>query len=179
MSPVVGRIYFDTCTLSNFAVVDHLPLLERSYGHRAAWTETIHWEVEKGLRAAPKLAAVLAARWLGDPVEISSSVKAVTEINNIRRALGGVNASPAEHLGEAEVIYHIENFEQNAIFATDDRFALDLARRRGVRCLESVDILAECYAMAEVRCPEAYELLCRMGDADRGVRIPAHHSEVC
>lgn len=179
MSPAVGPIYFDTCTLSSFASVGRLSLLQRSYGHRATWTETVQWEVERGLGREPILQDVLDAGWLGEPVEISCSPRALKEISNIQRALGGVSARSTDHLGEAEIIFHLSNVETDGVFATDDGFALDLARRRGIRCLESADILAECYAMGDVGCPEAYEVLCAMVDANRGVRLPSTHSDVC
>jgi hypothetical protein len=47
MSPGVGGVFFDTCTLSNFAIVNRLDLLETRYGYRARWTETVQYEVAR------------------------------------------------------------------------------------------------------------------------------------
>jgi hypothetical protein len=44
---------------------------------------------------------------------------------------------------------------------------------------DSVDVLQECYRKSEVGCPEAYDLLVEIANQDRGVRVPAHHSDVC
>jgi hypothetical protein len=138
----IGDVYFDTCTLWNFAAVDRLDLLEQRYGHRARWTETVQWEVRRSASSTPCLRAVLAASWLGTPVEI-----------------GGDPAA--------------------GFFLTDDRPALDFARRRGVSGFDTRHIMEECFAYHEVGCPEAFDLLERMAAADRGVRVPASHLQVC
>ena len=102
MSARIGDVYFDTCTLSNFAVVDRLDLLEERYGYRARWTETVQWEIRRGLSAAPHLQRVLDADWLGEPIEVGGDPIALTEINNIRRGLGAHPSNQTDHLGEAE-----------------------------------------------------------------------------
>lgn len=101
MNSRIGDVYFDTCTLSNFAAVNRLDLLKERYGHRARWTETVQWEVRRGLPAHPHLQAVLDAAWLGDPIEIGGTPAALSEINNIRRGLGALPGSATQHLGEA------------------------------------------------------------------------------
>lgn len=179
MNARIGDIYFDTCTLSNFAVVDRLDLLRGRYGHRARWTETIKWEITRGLPRAPYLQRVLDARWLGDPIEISGDPATLTEINNIRRGLGALTQDQTQHLGEAEIIYHLQFVEVGAFFVTDDREALDFARRRGLHAFDTHKVMEECFAFAEIGCPEAYELLLRMADVDRGIRVPASHTAVC
>lgn len=179
MSPGVGGVFFDTCTLSNFAIVNRLDLLETRYGYRARWTETVQYEVARGARANPYLQEVLDATWLGEPIEISGDVQVLTEIDRLRRALGGTNAEPMKHLGEAEIIYYVESTERSGVFVTDDRPALDFARRRGIVVLDSADVLAECYSQDEIACPAAYRLLLEMADRGRSVRIPPDHLSVC
>jgi hypothetical protein len=61
----------------------------------------------------------------------------------------------------------------------DDQPALDFAQRRGVVGFDTCRIMAECYAAHEVGCPEAFNLLQKMYDLDRGVRVPASHMAVC
>ncbi|NMO50324.1 hypothetical protein HH310_03845 [Actinoplanes sp. TBRC 11911] len=179
MNARVGDVYFDTCTLSNFAAIGRLDLLEQRYGYRARWTETVQWEVKRGLPAAPYLQQILDAGWLGDPVEISGTPTALTEIDNIRRALGALPGTPTQHLGEAELIYHLQYGQAGGLLVTDDRSALDFAQRRGVQAFDTRTIIEQCFAFDEVGCPEAYELLIQMADDGRSVRLPATHVEVC
>jgi hypothetical protein len=179
VSARIGDIYFDTCTLSNFAVVDRLDLLDTRYGYRARWTETIQYEVRRGLGTSPYLQRVLDANWLGEPVEVGGTPAALIEINNIRRGLGSLEQDQLKHLGEAEIIYHLQHIDVGGIFVTDDQAALDFARRRGVHAFDTRKIMEECYACGEVGCPEAFELLKQMAESDRGVRVPAGHMDVC
>lgn len=163
----------------NFAVVDRLDLLEERYGYRATWTETVQFEIRRGLRAEPRLQRVLDCRWLGEPIAVETSAQALRDIDLIRRALGGSPARPTEHLGEAEIIYLLEATSTGAVFISDDRPAASLAKRRGLQVLDSSAVPAECFSFGEVGCPEAYELLMAMVDNNRGVHIPPDHSYVC
>ena len=68
------------------------------------------------------------------------------------------------------------------VFITDDGPAADFARRRssGIHVLDAAGVLADAYAMGDVACPAAYELLKRMWEyppAPRSVRLP--HHDVC
>lgn len=179
MNARVGNVYFDTCTLSNFAVVGRLQVLETRYGYRARWTETVAHEIRLGRSVEPTLQRVLDSGWLGEPVEIDGDRNALREIDNIRRGLGGTAADPLKHLGEAEIIYHLGRREPSGIFITDDRPALDFARNRNIFVLDTSQILAECFSLGELGCPEAYELLQEMYIRNRGVRVPANHMSVC
>ena len=178
---MVGAVFIDTCTFENFASVNRLDLLEGRYGHRAKWTETIEDEVKRGLARTPGLRDVLAAPWLGKPIDSPDSIKAVSEIDLIRRGLlkGFPPESATRHLGEAEIIYFIEKGYPGAIFITDDIPALDFARHRGLTAIDTVDVLGECFQMDEIGCPAAYQLIEAMVDKNRGVRLPASHMEVC
>ncbi|MET8147026.1 hypothetical protein ACIBSW_04395 [Actinoplanes sp. NPDC049668] len=179
MNSRIGDVYFDACTLWNFAAVDRLDLLEGRYGHRARWTETVQWELRRSLPFTPYLQSVLGAGWLGEPVEIGGTTAALIEIDNIRRALGALPGNPTKHLGEAEIIYHLQYVDRGAFFLTDDQPALDFARRRGLAGFDTWRILEECFAVHEVGCPEAFDLLRQMSSAERGVRVPASHMQVC
>jgi hypothetical protein len=179
VSPQIGNVYFDACTLSNFATVGRLEILEIRYGYRARWTETIQYEVRRGLPADPSLQQILGAGWLGQPVEVDGDRKALREIENIRRGLGGSQADPLQHLGEAEIMYHLGRREPSGIFVTDDRPALDFARNRGLFTLDTSQILAECFQQGEIGCPDAYDLILEMFERNRGVRVPTSHMSVC
>lgn len=92
-------------------------------------------------------------------------------------ARAGRGAVPQGH--PREIIYHLQFVDVGGIFVTDDQIALDFARRRGILGFDTRRILEECYAVSEVGCPEAFELLQRMHALDRGVRVPANHLAVC
>ncbi|HZO68688.1 MAG TPA: hypothetical protein VFB74_27150 [Kribbellaceae bacterium] len=139
----------------------------------------MRYEVRRGLAGAPYLQDVLDAIWLNEPIEISGSPAVLTEINNIRRGLGATPGEETQHLGEAEIIYHLQFVDIGGFFVTDDQPALDFARRRGVAGFDTRRIMEECYAVHEVGCPEAFNLLQQMYLLDRGVRMPASHAEVC
>jgi predicted nucleic acid-binding protein len=179
VSAQVGNVYFDTCTLSNFASVGRLEILEIRYGHRARWTETIAYEVQRGRSVDPSLRQVLEAHWLGEPLEIDGDRDALREIENIRRGLGGLQIDPMQHRGEAEIMYHLGRREPSGIFVTDDRPALDFARNRGLFALDTSQVLAECFQQGEIGCPDAFDLLKEMYLKNRGVRVPANHTIVC
>ncbi|MFD0782794.1 hypothetical protein ACFQZ8_02465 [Micromonospora azadirachtae] len=180
MNALVGNVFFDTCTLWNFAVVDRLDLLEIRYGWRARWTETISFEIGEGYRCGePRLRRVQEALWLGDPVEVDGDRRALREIDLIRQAMGGTSADPLKHLGEAEVLYHLQRREPSGIFVTDDRPALDFALRRGIFALDTSQVLAESFSQGEIGCPEAFDLIVEMAANDRGVRVPTNHMAIC
>jgi predicted nucleic acid-binding protein len=177
-------VIIDACTWQNFAVVDALWVLESRYGGMAAWTEAVRHELRRGLPAEPLLQRVLnlQAGWLGTPLRLDQEGDEAVDL--IRRGLGGDRAAPLQHLGEAEAIRALERADvRQRVFITDDRPAADFARRRssGIHVLDAADVLADAYAMGEVGCPAAYELLRSMWEyppAPRGVRLPPHH-EVC
>ncbi|WP_123798652.1 hypothetical protein [Amycolatopsis keratiniphila] len=179
MNAQVGPVLFDANTLINFAVVGRLDLLGDHYGHRAKWTETVRLELHRGRHAEPKIEDILNASWLGKPVEVSGSPSALLQIDLIRRALGGTDAKPFQHLGEAEIIYYIETVNPGTLFVTDDRPALDFAKRRQIFAIDSATVLGECHSYGEIGCPDAYDLLIEMREKDRGVLVPADHSAVC
>ncbi|MEU0794811.1 hypothetical protein ABZ342_32515 [Amycolatopsis sp. NPDC005961] len=179
MNAQVGSVIFDTNTLVNFAVVDRLDLLEVHYGYRALWTETVEVELQRGVSQEPKIRDILTANWLGDPVEILVTPDENREIDRIRRALGGTASLPLQHLGEAEIIFYMENRAPGAILITDDMPALDFAKNKGLTAINTANVLGECYSYSEIGCPHAYELLVEMRNKGRGVRVPADHSSVC
>jgi predicted nucleic acid-binding protein len=161
-------VFFDACSLINFAAVDRLDLLENRYGHRAGWTASVREEIRRGLRVAPYLRNVLDAAWLGEPIDIEGDSADLAQIDLLRRALGGGRASQLEHLGEAETIFYLEHHASNGIFVTDDRPAFDFAKNRNLFVLDSPGLLAECYSYDEIGCPAAYQLLEKMANEGRG-----------
>jgi predicted nucleic acid-binding protein len=177
-------VVIDACSWQNFAVVDALWVLQARFGGVAAWTEAVRHELRRGIRAEPQLQRVLDLEhgWLGTPLRLDEEGDEMVDL--IRRGLGGDRTAPLQHLGEAEAIRALERTGvRQRVFVTDDSPAADFARRRPSRIhvLDAAGVLADAYAMGDVGCPEAYELLKRMWNyppAPRSVRLPPHH-EVC
>jgi hypothetical protein len=171
----------DACTWQNFAVVDSLWVLKARYAGAASWTEAIRYELQRGLPAEPKLQAVLDLEngWLGAPVRLEEPGLAPVDL--VRRGLGGTGSMPLQHLGEAEAIYVLEREDgRRRIFITDDGPAAVFARRRpaGIQVLDAAAVLADAFAMGDIGCPQAYDLLKAMWNYPREVRVPSHR-EVC
>jgi hypothetical protein len=174
-------VVVDACTWQNFAVVHGLWVLEARYAGAASWTEAIRYELQRGLRAEPKLQAVLDLEndWLGAPVRLEG--QSLAQVDLIRRGLGGTGSAPLQHLGEAEAIHFLEQADdRRRVFITDDGPAADFARRRpsGIQILDAAAVLADAFAMGDIGCPQAYNLLEAMWNYPREVRLPPHR-EVC
>jgi hypothetical protein len=174
-------IVVDACTWQNFAVVDGLWVLESRYAGIVSWTEAVRNELQRGLRAEPKLQDVLDLEnaWLGEPVRLEG--ESLGEVDLIRRGIGGTASAPLQHLGEAEAIHLLERaVVRQRTFITDDGPAADFARRRssGIQVLDAAAVLADAFAMGDIGCPAAYDMLQAMWNYPREVRIPPHR-EVC
>jgi predicted nucleic acid-binding protein len=166
-------VILDACTLKNFSAVGRLDVLKRHFGRRARWTQAIQREAAR-LDVPP-------LDWLGVPMPIGGDdVAELIAVDRIRRALGATQADPATlNLGEAEVIYLLETHHPEWTFVSDDRPAIDFARRRGLTAIDTQEVLADCYAGGLVSCPQAFELLAAMAADGRGVRVPPSHWYVC
>lgn len=178
---MLPTVIFDGCTLENFAIVNRLDLLDSRYGHRAAWTYTIKKEVTRGLKNAPHLQSILDAHWLGQPLDIGTTAE-MSDIFDLCRRIGKLpsDSTPTrENLGEAEVIFLMDKSPTNWLFVTDDGPARDFARRRRLQVMNSAEVLADCHAMGDIKCPDAYELLKRMANLGRGVYVPPSHRDIC
>lgn len=171
-------VLFDNVTLSHFACVGRLDLLERRYGYRAGWTEAVHDEAYRAVNGArvAYMQDVLDASWLRDPIEPPRNRKERTELTRLHIGLNDGVRPPIEHLGEAESIYWSKR--EGFVFATDDAGASSFARARGVATLDTVQMLRDCRENAEVGCPEAWGVLQQMLSAGRSVR-EARHEDVC
>jgi predicted nucleic acid-binding protein len=123
------------------------------------------------------MSGVLDSAWLGEPVEFVAAD--LLPISRVRGSPATPGDHQAMHLGEAESIYLIQSRGIEATFVTDDGPAADLARRRGLQVEGTLELMQDCYAMGEIGCPQAWELMLEMEREGRHVRAPTHHSKVC
>lgn len=180
---MAAPVLFDNVSLSNFAAVGRLDLLETRYGYRTPhWVGAVHAEAMEAVRVGVTyMQAVLDAGWLGDPLAPPTRLKDRKELATIHIGLNDGRRPPEHHLGEAESMYWAGTY--GGVFVTDDLGAMGFARRRfpGLRVIDTVDVLRECFENAEVGCPEAWDVLQAMLEAGRAIRPrrPATHEDVC
>lgn len=175
-------VVVDACSIMNFAAVDRMPLFETAMRGRGRWTQAVAGEIQRSSRslAFKALKALLAGAWLGEPIELDTDDDR-TEVENIRAALGGYPADPLKHLGEAESIRAIQSRAElsGAIFLTDDGDAKYLATHRGITVRDTKWLMADAYSMGDMSCPEPFDVLKAMWEANQGVDLPDSHEGVC
>jgi hypothetical protein len=166
----------------NFAAVDRMPLFKTAMRDRGRWTQAVEGEIylnSNSLRFR-SLKTHITGAWLGDAIELDSDQdRAGVEL--IRAALGGVREEPLRHLGEAECIRAIETRPElrDAIFLTDDGDAQYVARHHRITVKDTRWLLTDTYSMGDMQCPEPYEVLRQMWEADRNVDLPQSHKDIC
>jgi hypothetical protein len=173
-------LFPDNTVLCDFAAVDRLDLLRSILNERGRWTEAIAYEAGRSARHLPALAALIQNGWLGEPIEIIEDTD-IQRIERIRRVVfGGTDDRPLQHLGEAQSCYVILNW---AAFAgswwiTNDRDALRYARFQGITTRETVDLMSIAVANGDITPSAAFELMTRMIDAGRHLRLPRSAAEL-
>lgn len=171
MTPAV---FPDNTVLCNFAAIGRVDLLAEILRGRGRWAEAVAYEADRSSRHLPDLRRLFREGWLGEPIEIDDP-KHAEQIERIRRSVfGGTDALPLRHLGEAQTIHLIRSTPQfnGSWWVTDDREALDYGRRQGLTVKDTMDLFADAVAMGDLTADEAYEMLTRMGDEGRNLRIP-------
>ncbi|AQZ65610.1 unnamed protein product [[Actinomadura] parvosata subsp. kistnae] len=164
----------DNTVLCNFASVDSLSLLQRILRERGRWTEAIAYEARRSARFYPDLDKVASEGWLGAPIEIDDEAEA-EHVERIRRVVFGGSASePLKHLGEAQTCHIIRNWAAYAgsYWITDDRDALEYARRIGITARDTADLISEGITDGCCTRHEGYRLLHLMRAKGRNLRIP-------
>lgn len=168
-------IFPDTTVLCSFAAVHRLDLLEEFFRGRGRWVEAVAFEVGRSARHLPDLANVVTGGWMGQPIEIVSD-RAVALVEHLRRdVFGGTAADPLKHLGEAQTCYLLKEEAQwrGSWWVSDDRDALEFARRQGLVAMETVDLARHLVADGDLTAPAAFALLQAMADQDRALRLPS------
>ena len=172
----------DTSSLRNFAAMGEMGLLRQHMaGEDVRWVEAVAEEVRSSrYDDESEMRSILDhSLWLGNPIEFTSGL---FEIDLICREFGGRKArgKQREHLGEAQCIYALETlFGGHGTLLIDDLSASGMVKRRGLICIDTFDVLRNCYCAELLRCPRPFDLLVEMKALGRGVRMPDSHSDIC
>jgi hypothetical protein len=174
----VSHYWFpDNTVLCNFASVHSLNLLEAFLDGRGRWVEAVAYEAHESAHVYRDLHQL---GWLGPPIEITDP-RAIRTIEAIRRAaFAGDAAKATQHLGEAQTCWLIcEDPEySDATWITDDRQAFDYAKRRGIRTLDTYDLVSEAVSRTDVTRAAGFALLQDMSATGRHVRLPGNQWEL-
>lgn len=137
-------VFPDNTVLCNFAAVRRLDLLEGWLRGRGRWTEAVAEEARRSSRFWPGLERVAADGWMGEPIEIEEPDH-IERIEHIRRdVFGGRASDPMAHLGEAQTCFLIADVVEwhGSWWVSDDREALEFARRQGLVTRDTFDIVS-------------------------------------
>ncbi|MFF9275032.1 hypothetical protein [Streptomyces griseosporeus] len=169
----------DACSVINFAASGDMDVLESGLSVRTPrCTQAVHAELRKWVHNFPGLQRLLDESWLGEPIELNR-VEDRKDVGRLRTALGGTRNEPTLHLGEAESIHAMLTRAElyGAVLLTDDRDASRLAGRRSLTAWDTTRLLADFHFSGDLEWEQARQVLARMEDAGRGVRVPATYQE--
>jgi predicted nucleic acid-binding protein len=133
MPKFTGNYFFDTVTLSNFALVGRLDLLVARYGKRAVLTPEVLDEVTDGVVAGYRALSAIESAVDDGAVGLSGPLVSAAERRTYRELLR--NVAP----GEASCIAHA--CEHGGIVVTDDHTARQCCRDRNVPTTGTIGIL--------------------------------------
>ena len=173
-------LFPDNTVLCNFAAVNRLDLLKSVLSGRGRWTEAVADEATRSASKLHALRGLPAEGWLNEPIEISSESE-IRKVNQIRRAVfGGTDDAPLKHLGEAETCYVIKNWAEFAgsWWISDDGEALRYAKFQGITTRETIDLMSIAVADGDSSARDAFDLMQRMADCDRYLRLPKSAEEL-
>lgn len=173
-------VFPDNTVLCNFAVVRKLDLLEGFLRGRGHWTEAVAYEAQRSSdHGLPDLAGIAKDGWLGEPVEIDDDGR--EHVEHLRRAVfGGTRDQPLKHLGEAETCHLLKEDPswRGSWWVSDDRDALDFARKQGITTLETIDIVKHIVAEGDLTTNAAWDLMQEMANRARVLRLPRSLSDL-
>jgi hypothetical protein len=173
-------LFPDNTVLCNFAAVNRLDLLKSVLNGRGRWTEAVAYEASRSASKLSALRGLPAEDWLDEPIEITSESQ-IRKINQVRRAVfGGTDDKPLKHLGEAQTCYVIKNWTEFAgsWWISDDREAVRHAKLQGITTRETIDMMSIAVANGDISAPDAFDLMQRMADSDRHLRLPKSAEEL-
>lgn len=171
---MAAAVFPDNTVLCNFAAVHRLDLLEAWLRGRGRWTEAVANEARRSSRALPDLTTLPSGGWLGEPIELDGD-EVAARIEHIRRdVFGGTRDAPLQHLGEAQTCWLLKESAEwrEAWWVSDDRDALDFARKQGITTRETLDIMSAIVADGDLTAQQGHLLMLEMVSADRQLRLP-------
>jgi predicted nucleic acid-binding protein len=169
----------DNTVLCNFAAVDRLRLLEEVLDGKGRWTEAVARETRLSARHLPPLSTLAADGWLGDPIEIDDQAERQA-VERVRRGVfNGARTAPTQHLGEAQtcVLITLRREFRASVWITDDRSAATFSRRKGIRTLETMDLMTLAVGNGLVTALEGHQLLHAMTAAGRHLHRISHRPD--
>ncbi len=149
--------YFDTVTLSNFALTGQLDLLIQRYGQRIKLTQEVLTELAEGIIAGfSSLRNIEEAvdRGLIGRADASLSPETRKTYSELLRALGS---------GEASCI--IQAISYGGVVVSDDRTARRYCAEQGILVTGTIGILKACWLEGSITVDEADNILSRMVEA--------------
>ena len=150
-------LVFDATVLSNFALIDHVPLLGLRYRERACTTLMVVEEMQRGLETGylhlHAIEAALAYPW-------ASGWLSVVPLEPVHEQPLYVDLSSSLGAGEASCL--AVAVSRRLILATDDLAARREASRRGVRLTGTVGILISMVRAGDLQLAQANGLLSQM-----------------
>lgn len=173
-------VFLDNTVLCNFAAVHRRDLLESVLRGRGRWTEAVAHEAATSAGHLPDLGSLPSEGWLGAPIAIDAPAQ-VRLVQQIRRAVfGGLPERPLQHLGEAEtyVLLHERTEFRHACWVTDDREAMNFARRQGILSRETLDLVMDLVAEGDLTAQLGFDLMVAMDEAGRTPRMPVRPGDL-
>lgn len=175
-----GYLFPDNTVLCNFAAVRSLHVLKAVLDNRGRWAEAVAYEASQSARVHPDLKAIATDGWLGEPIEVDDEAE-IQAIERIRRAVfGGTDARPLHHLGEAQTCYLLKHRPEFAgsWWISDDREAIQYAKRQGLITRETVDLVGEAVVTGYLSDRAGFDLCLQMDSVGRSLRLPTSVAEL-
>lgn len=173
-------VFPDNTVLCNFAAVDRLGLLAAILNGDGRWAEAVAYEASRSARHLPKLAAVLANGWMGEPIEIDDAADA-RRVEQIRRVVfGGLEDKPLQHLGESQTCFLIAESGRfdGAWWISDDREAVRYAKLQGITTRETIHLMNAAVVDGLITDRQAFADMRKMVELGRYVRLPKDPAEL-
>jgi predicted nucleic acid-binding protein len=173
-------VFPDNTVLCNFAAVDRVSLLRAVLNGDGRWTEAVAYEARQSAQHLPKLAAVLADDWLGEPIEIVDDAE-TRRVEQIRRVVfGGLEDKPLQHLGESQTCFLIAESGRfdDAWWISDDREAVRYAKLRGITTRETIHLMNVAVVDGLITDRQAIADMRKMVEFGRYVRLPKDTAEL-
>jgi len=173
-------VFPDNTVLCNFAAIDRVSLLRAVLNGDGRWAEAVAYEASRSAQHLPKLAAVLADGWMGEPIEIDDDAE-TRRVEQIRRVVfGGLEDKPLQHLGESQTCFLIAESGRfdGAWWISDDREAVRYAKLQGITTRETIHLMNAAVVDGLITDRQAFADMRRMVEFGRYVRLPRDAAEL-